>query len=189
MDELLTSLLEYARAVTGEQPLNLAPFDPRRLAEDVGDSLAATAAHRGLTLVVRAEEDAPEAVLSDYSKCRQVLFNLVSNALKYTERGSVEVVVRGDGPERWAVAVSDTGVGIAPEDLDRIFEEFEQARIGRPSDAPGTGLGLAISRHLTTRLSGWLKVESEVGRGSTFTVNWPVQIEEDATVDDPAASS
>lgn len=189
MDALLTSLLEYSLAVTGEQPLNLAPFSPRRLAEDVGESLAATAAHRGLDLSVRVEDNVPETVLSDYSKCRQVLFNLVANALKYTERGSVTVVVHADGPERWAVQVTDTGVGIAPEDRERIFEEFGQARIGRPSGAPGTGLGLAICRSLTNRLGGWLKVESEVGRGSTFTVNWPTTIEEDATVGDAAPSA
>jgi signal transduction histidine kinase len=178
MDELLSALLDYSRAVAGEQPLNLAPFDPRDLARDVVGSLSATAAHAGLALRLELDDGLPREVASDYAKCRQVLFNLASNAIKYTRLGHVLVRARRESPGWWAVDVTDTGVGIAEEDLERIFEEFEQARIGRPAEAPGTGLGLAISRHLVRRLGGRLTVASEVGRGSTFTAAWPETFEE-----------
>ncbi len=176
MDQLLTSLLEYSRAVSDEHPLNPSEFDPRRLTEDAAASLAATAAHQGLDLCVIEEADLPEVVVSDYSKCRQVLFNLVSNALKYTREGGITIRARAAGEGCWAIDVADTGVGIAPEDIERIFEEFEQARSGRPAEAPGTGLGLAICRGLMGRLGGRLEVRSEFGRGSTFTATWPVRV-------------
>jgi signal transduction histidine kinase len=118
----------------------------------------------------------PVSVESDEMKCRQVLFNLVSNALKYTRKGRVRVEAGGHPGEGWLVSVSDTGVGIAPEDLETIFEEFGQARFGRPADAPGTGLGLAICRHLVERLGGRIDVFSEVGVGSTFRVAWPTRV-------------
>ena len=186
MDGLLTSLLDYSRAVSIEQPLSLSVFRPQDLIEDVVDSLAATASHRGLDLRVDLADDLPDQVCSDFTKCRQVLFNLVSNALKYTERGHVEVHARGEPSDCWLVSVTDTGVGIATEDLETIFEEFGQARSGRPADAPGTGLGLAICRHLAVRLGGRVDVTSQVGCGSTFTVVWPVAVE-DPDAPEPAS--
>ncbi|HWE36141.1 MAG TPA: hybrid sensor histidine kinase/response regulator [Isosphaeraceae bacterium] len=180
MSDLLTGLLDYSQLVAGQQPLQVAPFDPRELLADVRDSLAATAAHRGLGLTSEAEEGLTARVVSDYSKCRQVVFNLASNALKFTERGGVRLVGRSAGPGAWAVAVIDTGVGIAADDLESIFEEFGQARVGRPRGAPGTGLGLSISRRLAERLGGGLSVSSVLDEGSTFTVTWPVQVHESA---------
>ncbi|HEU5117408.1 MAG TPA: hybrid sensor histidine kinase/response regulator, partial [Isosphaeraceae bacterium] len=113
MDGLLTSLLDYSRAVSIEQPLSLSVFRPRDLIEEIVDSLAATASHRGLDLRIDMVDDLPDQVCSDFTKCRQVLFNLVSNALKYTERGYVEVRARSEPPDCWLVSVTDTGVGIA----------------------------------------------------------------------------
>ncbi len=188
MDGLLTSLLDYSKAVSVEQPLSLSKFRPGNLIEDVVGSLAATASHRGLDLSVDLGDDLPETVQSDYAKCRQVLFNLVSNALKYTETGRVEVRAHGEAGDCWLVSVTDTGVGIAPEDLETIFEEFGQARTGRPADAPGTGLGLAICRQLAIRLGGRVEVTSEIGTGSRFTVVWPNRVEDpDAPEPSPCA--
>ncbi len=177
MADLLKGLLDYSQLVAGEQPLNLAPFDPRSLVHDVRDSLAATAVHQGLEVVGTIDPGLPNEVISDYAKCRQVVFNLGSNALKFTRQGGVTFRARPDGDGSWAVEVTDTGVGIAPEDLEGIFEEFGQARIGRPSDIPGTGLGLAISRRLSERLGGGLTVRSELGQGSTFCARLPVRLE------------
>ncbi|MBX6314074.1 MAG: response regulator [Isosphaeraceae bacterium] len=174
MNDLLTGLLDYSQVVTEGQPLRLQPFDPRRLVAEVHDSLAATAAHKGLELRREEVHGVPDEVVSDYAKCRRVIFNLASNALKFTPHGHVALRLRPDGPEAWAIDVSDTGVGIAPEDLHTIFEEFGQARRGRPADVPGSGLGLAISRYLVTRLGGRLTVESRPGQGSTFTAIWPI---------------
>ena len=174
MADLLKGLLDYSQLVNGEPPLNLAPFDPRDLVADVRDSLAATAAHQGLEVQGEFDLELPQAVVSDYAKCRQVIFNLGSNALKFTRQGRVTFRARADGADAWVIDVADTGVGIAPEDLEGIFEEFGQARVGRPSDVPGTGLGLAISRRLSERLGGRLTVDSELGRGSTFSARWPI---------------
>jgi CheY-like chemotaxis protein len=181
MSDLLSGLLDYSQLVAGQQPLQLAPFDPRGLLADVRDSLAATAAHRGLELTSVAEEGLPGRVVSDYAKCRQVVFNLASNALKFTERGGVRLVGRPDGPGSWAVNVIDSGVGIAAEDLGSIFEEFGQAKVGRPRGARGSGLGLSISRRLAERLGGGLSVRSALGRGSTFTATWPVHVRESSS--------
>jgi CheY-like chemotaxis protein len=178
MSDLLTGLLDYSQLVAGQQPLQLSPFDPRDLLADVRDSLAATASHRGLELTSEAVEGLPDRVVSDYAKCRQVVFNLASNALKFTERGGVRLVGRPEAPGSWAVDVVDSGVGIAPEDLDSIFAEFGQARVGRPREAPGTGLGLSISRRLAQRLGGALSVSTALGRGSTFTATWPAHVRE-----------
>ncbi len=186
MDQLLTTLLDYSKAVAGEQPLQLSRFDPRDLAVEVGESFAAMAAHRGLELREEFDPALPSEVVSDYLKCRQVIFNLVSNALKYTERGTVLIRMRPCGSGGWAVDVQDTGVGLSPDDTERIFEEFEQAKVGRPADAPGTGLGLAICRHLVNRLGGTLTVESQIGQGSTFTVHWPSRPPETAGENSPS---
>ena len=175
MADLLTGLLDYSRLVAGELPMDLAPFDPRALVRDVRDSLAATAASRGLELRSEVDDGLPGEVLSDYAKCRQIVFNLGSNALKFTRRGRVTFRARPDGRDAWAIDVADTGVGMAEEDLGSIFEEFVQARIGRPAEEPGTGLGLAISRRLCERLGGTLAVTSELGRGSTFSARWPLR--------------
>ena len=177
MGDLLNGLLDYSQLVAGQQPLAIAAFDPRALVSDVRDSLAATAASRGLELRMEVGTRLADAVFSDYAKCRQVLFNLAANALKFTERGHVTMHARGDGREMWAVDVADTGVGIAATDLEAIFEEFGQASTGRPAGVPGTGLGLAISRRLVERLGGHLGVVSEPGKGSTFTARWPNRLE------------
>jgi two-component system sensor histidine kinase/response regulator len=173
MNELLSGLLDYSQIVAGVQPLSLKPFDPRTLVAEVRDTLAATAAQKRLELALDVADDLPHEVTSDYSKCRQVVVNLVSNALKFTTRGRVTIGARRDPAGGWAVDVADTGVGIAAEDLATIFEEFGQARVGRPRGVPGTGLGLAICRRLVERLGGRISVISEPGRGSTFSAVLP----------------
>jgi signal transduction histidine kinase len=180
MNDLVTALLDYSKLVSGRIPVQLGPFDPRRLLGEVHDSLAATAAHRGLALGLEIDEGLPAEVVSDYAKCRQVVFNLASNALKFTPEGSVVLRARPDDPGRWALEVSYTGVGIAAEEVELVFEEFGQAQIGRPTDAPGTGLGLTICRRLVDLLGGRLSVRSELGRGSTFTATWPIRVVADS---------
>ena len=176
MNDLLEGLLDYSRLVAGKLDLKLASFAPGSLAVEVRDTLAATAAHRGLELDLLLDPGLPGAVVSDYGKCRQVVFNLASNALKFTDKGGVTLRARPEGAAGWAIQVEDTGVGIPQEDIGRIFEEFAQARTGRPEGVPGTGLGLAISRLLMDRLGGNLTVASEVGRGSRFTATWPGRV-------------
>ena len=113
-------------------------------------------------------------VCSDENKVQRIGFNLLSNALKYTDAGEVSLVIRGVSETHWSLEVADTGCGIPPADLPRIFAEFHRMAIH--GEKPGLGLGLAIVRNLTERMGGEVKVESEVGKGSRFTVLLPREI-------------
>ena len=135
--------------------------------------LRVRAQEKGISLEHRWEGSVPETILTDPARFRQLLMNLVGNAIKFTKRGSVNVVARlekgGDGP-RVTFEVIDTGIGIAPEYLDRIFQPFTQADQSITRRFGGTGLGLAISRQITELMGGSIAVESRPGEGSTFTV-------------------
>jgi signal transduction histidine kinase len=164
---------------------------------NVASEMESLVSERGLALSIGVGPSLPR-IRTDQTHLRQILINLIGNAVKYTPTGSIQVRARtlGDGaassipaeseqnigappdPERlWvALQVSDTGVGIAPADLERIFDEFEQVNAGARTDSArrGTGLGLAISRRLARLLGGDLTVVSEPGRGSVFTVWLPL---------------
>jgi signal transduction histidine kinase len=113
---------------------------------------------------------------ADLTKVRQTLFNLLSNAAKFTEHGTIKLNVERE-PEDWiSFAVSDTGIGMTEEQLGRLFEAFAQAEASTRSKYGGTGLGLAISRHFCRMMGGDLTVESVYGQGSTFTVRLPVRV-------------
>jgi signal transduction histidine kinase len=127
------------------------------------------AAQKGLRLAWR-DEGAPGAVVLDRQRVRQILVNLIGNATKFTDTGDVDVEVGGADEDGLRVAVRDTGPGISPEQQEVIFEEFHQAE----GTAPGTGLGLSISRLLARAMGGDITLESEVGRGSVFTVALPL---------------
>jgi signal transduction histidine kinase len=117
-------------------------------------------------------------VLADPLRLRQILLNLLSNAIKFTDAGSVRVAASAAGQEV-RLDVTDTGVGIDPEDLERMFEEFTQAKTGRSKSAQGTGLGLPISRRLAELMGGRIVVASKVGEGTTFTLFLPASAEEE----------
>ena len=113
-------------------------------------------------------------IVTDEEKLRQILMNLLSNAAKYTLSGSIQVRARSaNGAVE--LAVVDTGIGIAPEKLDLVFEEFEQADARRTGDFGGTGLGLAIARRLARLMGGDIRAESVLGAGSTFTLTLPIR--------------
>jgi signal transduction histidine kinase/CheY-like chemotaxis protein len=130
-------------------------------------------------------EDVPEGltIVSDESKIAQILRNLVSNALKFTERGSVRVSCRVMNFKLIAISVADTGIGIAPEDIDNIFQEFTQLANPLQRKVKGTGLGLPLSRKLATLLGGTLEVRSTLGQGSTFILTLPVNVGADDVPD------
>ncbi|MFW6198713.1 MAG: sensor histidine kinase, partial [Acidobacteriota bacterium] len=140
---------------------------------------------RGLELRVDAPDYGPELV-TDPDKVRQVLVNLLSNAVKYTGEGSVRLIVTEDD-DGVVLAVADTGIGIAPDHLPRIFEPFWQAEDPNTRKAGGTGLGLSVNKRLVTLLGGTIDVDSEPGKGSTFTVRLPAEPPE-APDAEPAAA-
>ena len=143
--------------------------------------LGAKAAEKGLALTLERGSTLPAAVMGDPTRLTQILVNLIGNAVKFTERGRIAVRSSHDGL-RWRVEVEDTGVGIRPEEMPRLFNAFSQADVSTSRKFGGTGLGLAISKRLAEAMGGTLTVKSEAGVGSTFTLDVPAQAMAGTTV-------
>ncbi|HVY49331.1 MAG TPA: response regulator, partial [Minicystis sp.] len=169
---LLNNVLDFSKADANMLAIERAPFDPRRTVEEVGELLAERAQAKELELVTRVEADVPAIVRGDPTRVRQVLLNLVSNAIKFTDRGEVEVrAARAPGPADAVTLrfeVRDTGAGIAPEAQERLFKPFSQVHEGGAQG--GTGLGLALVKRLAEAMGGEVGVISAKGEGSTFWV-------------------
>jgi signal transduction histidine kinase len=174
--QVINDALELSRYEAGKMQIHPAPLEVRSLIESVVEVVQPLADNRGLRLELECDR-APVWVTTDSLRVQQVLSNLVSNALRYTEQGSVTISCVANSNSSWTIAVRDTGIGIDPEDQVRIFEPFYR---GFPNDSarfPGsTGLGLAIVARLVRLLHGRIEVNSELGVGSTFTVVLPLHI-------------
>ena len=166
---ILNDIIDHARLAAGMMPVTDAPFAPLPLLRDVANLFAGRAAERGVGLVVDTDPAIPEALRGDAGRIRQILANLVSNAVKFTRSGQIRVAVRWNEPVL-TIAVQDTGIGIPDGDLARLFQPFVQAESGSARRYDGSGLGLAISRRLAELMGGGIDVESIVGQGSVFTV-------------------
>lgn len=164
---LIDDILDLSRIEAGRIELNFAPVDVREIARGVVDMFRATARDKGLELKLDIAQDTPIAVRSDGARLRQILVNLVGNAIKFTERGHVRLAIDANG-DRVLYEVSDTGPGIAPDQQVLIFEAFVQADSSSTRRFGGTGLGLAISRQLTELLGGRLALQSDAETGSRF---------------------
>ena len=134
----------------------------------------------GNTLVVSCPDDSG-MMQADLTKVRQALFNLLSNAAKFTDHGTISLTVQRESDDWLTFSVSDTGIGMTEEQLGRLFEAFSQAEASTRSQYGGTGLGLAISRHFCRLMGGDLTVTSVYGQGSTFTVRLPAVVEATAS--------
>jgi GAF domain-containing protein/CheY-like chemotaxis protein len=180
--ELINAVLDLSKIEAGKMELYLETFEIVPLVRDVAAVLEPLAQKNANRLAVRC---APHvgAMRADLTKLRQALFNLLSNACKFTERGAVSLAVtREAAPDGEAIvfAVSDTGIGMTPEQTARLFEEFGQADATTTRRYGGTGLGLALSRRLCRMMGGDISVASEPGRGSTFTIRLPAEVREPA---------
>ncbi|WP_293900872.1 ATP-binding protein [Phenylobacterium sp.] len=164
---ILNDLLDLSKIEAGKLELELADFALTPLLESVQAAFGDLAASKGLALTVEAGADAPGVYRGDATRLRQILFNLVSNSLKFTERGEVRVEARGEG-EALVFSVTDTGIGIPADRLARLFDKFEQADASTTRRFGGTGLGLAISRDLAAMMQGVIAVASREGEGSQF---------------------
>lgn len=177
---LINDILDLSRVEAGELPIEHRPFRPRELVREVVEFLRPRAAAKGLTFETRIESNVPLVALTDDGRLRQILTNLIGNALKFTECGSVEVVVRlqHDTASRSQLQfqVIDSGIGIAPERLDEIFSPFAQADGSVTRRYGGTGLGLTISRQLARLLGGDVTAASQPGVGSTLEVVIPANV-------------
>jgi signal transduction histidine kinase/HPt (histidine-containing phosphotransfer) domain-containing protein/ActR/RegA family two-component response regulator len=169
---VLNDVLDFSKIEAGKLDLVQAPFRPAAVIDEVLHVLAWQAGQKGLELLARVAPDVPDVALGDAGRLRQVLLNLVGNAVKFTERGSVTVVAAAapadDGQVRLSLAVTDTGCGIEAEDRERVFHAFEQADATMTRRHGGTGLGLAIARRLVGLMGGRLEVDSAPGLGSAF---------------------
>ena len=151
------------------------PFALSGFVEEAVELLGPRAQAKGLEICGYVDERLPSRVIGDAARLRQVIFNLVGNAIKFTETGGVSIIVEpGAQPDDIVVAVRDTGIGIAPEDQTRVFLEFEQADVGPARKFDGIGVGLTISKRIVERMGGSIAIESVPGQGSTFRVTVPL---------------
>src|SRR5439155_26322271 len=168
-------------------------FDLAKLVHATTSLLAVRAREKHLELLADVPAETPRIVRGDPTRVRQVLTNLVGNAIKFTEAGEVVVSVasaaEGGGRARVRFNVRDTGIGIAPEQLGTIFDEFTQADASMTRRYGGTGLGLAISRKLVALMGGQLSVTSEVGRGSEFSFTLRLPVERSAAAATPGRAA
>jgi len=169
--EIINDILDYSKIEAGKLELERAPFDLRECVEAALDVVATRASEKGLELASALEATVPPAIVGDPTRLRQILINLVANAVKFTETGEVVVSVDATADGEVNVvhfAVLDTGIGIPPDRVESLFESFTQLDASTTRRYGGTGLGLAISKRLAELMDGRMWVESEPGAGSTF---------------------
>jgi two-component system, sensor histidine kinase len=178
--KVINDILDFSRIENGSLELELIPF---RLTQQLGTSVALfehTASQKGLRLVTDLKGTPQDVeVMGDPTRLRQILVNLIGNSLKFTEQGEIRVTAtwRDNGPEGiWLhCEVTDTGIGIAPDRLESMFDAFKQADSSTSRRYGGTGLGLSIARSFARAMGGELQASSELGRGSRFTLTLPLR--------------
>lgn len=185
---LLNDLLDSAKIESGKLELESAPFSLRRMLAQVASIVSVRASEKGLAFHCTVPDDTPDALVGDRMRLQQVLLNLAGNAVKFTERGQVELGLRAlceDGVATLAFAVQDTGIGISVADKQRLFEPFMQADPTMVRRFGGTGLGLSISKSLVELMGGRISVESQLGVGSAFSfvVRFPLALQAPAELD------
>lgn len=173
---LINDVLELSRYDAGQIKLQLGPTNVPELINNVCEMLEPLAVEKNLQIVVDCDR-APEELFTDSFQLQQIVTNLISNAIRYTESGTIIVMCQVLEKHRWAIAISDTGIGIAPEDQAQIFEPYFRVSASDRSYLPdSTGLGLAIVWRLVKLLQGEINLVSELGIGSTFTVVLPLEV-------------
>jgi len=180
---IINDILDLSKIEAGKFELESRPFDPRHCTEEALDLLAAKAAEKKLELAYQVDDGIPVHVLGDITRLRQVLVNLLSNAIKFTEKGEVVTQIRvlsapeaGSTNGQWQLhfSVRDTGIGISPDRLTKLFKPFVQADVSTARVFGGTGLGLTICKRLVELMGGKLWAESVPGKGSTFNFSLPL---------------
>ena len=171
---LINDILDLSKIEAAKLDLEMIECSPWDVIEDIHTLMADRAESKGLSLDVEYEYPLPDMIRTDPSRLRQILVNLVGNAVKFTEQGGILIAVRHEATQganhQLAITVADSGVGISHEHLERLFQPFTQGDMSTTRRFGGTGLGLAISRRLAKMLGGSIEVESQVGRGSSFRV-------------------
>lgn len=177
---VINDILDFSKIDSGKMKLEYQPFDLISCTEESVDLVAHKAKEKGLSLSFRMDDSVPRTIIGDPTRFRQILINLLSNAVKFTEQGSIEVFATSkaldDGKCSLHIAVKDTGIGIPPDRMNKIFQSFSQADMSTTRRYGGTGLGLVISKRLVEVMGGEIGVESVEGIGSTFHFTLPVDI-------------
>jgi PAS domain S-box-containing protein len=171
---LINDILDLAKIEAGKMPMHLAPVPINIVIMEISQQVEPIVRRKALSFVSEVPKELP-LMVSDETKIKQILLNLLSNAVKFTHEGGVVVSVHPEG-EHLRVDVKDTGIGIRPEDLEGIWEDFRQVDQSRTREFGGTGLGLSITQKLIRALGGSVRVESVYGAGSTFSVTLPLKV-------------
>ncbi|MBI1221865.1 MAG: response regulator [Bacteroidetes bacterium] len=173
---IINDILDFSKIEAGSMELEEYPLSIEQTIGETFDLVATKAAEKGIELLYEVNENVPDSILGDVTRLRQILINLASNAVKFTDEGEILVTVRpGKGANRVRFGVKDTGIGIPQEARDKLFQAFSQVDSSTTRKYGGTGLGLAISTRLVQAMKGELGVESEVGKGSEFYFEIPVK--------------
>jgi len=178
---LINDLLDQAQMEAGKLTVQMAPFKPADLLENIHGVMDQLVHEKGLRLTSEIEDNLPEIINGDAARLQQILVNLVNNAVKFTDHGTVHVRLFCPHASRWGFEVADTGRGIPESELPYIFDTFRQVEGPTTRAHGGFGLGLSIVKQLVSLMDGEIRVKSKVDRGSTFTINLPLVIPETDT--------
>lgn len=177
---LINDILDFSKIEAGKLEIERIPFSLPNLVTQLRDITGILASEKGLSLSFKLSDGMPTHLMGDPGRLRQVLLNLLGNAVKFTERGTVSLTVRSeageDGFVNLYIDVSDSGIGMSPEQLGRLFTPFTQADLSTTRRFGGTGLGLSIVKRLVVLMSGQIDVRSELGVGTTFSIILPMQL-------------
>jgi signal transduction histidine kinase len=172
---LINDLLDQAQMEAGKLTITMGPVKPSELLENLHGMLDKTASDKSLSLTSEMDDSLPETLVGDGARLQQILVNLVSNALKFTEQGEVRVrLLHLPDIRKWGIEVSDTGRGIPPTELPHVFETFRQVDSGAARTSGGFGLGLAIVKQLVNLMNGDVEVTSQLEQGTTFIITLPL---------------
>jgi PAS domain S-box-containing protein len=175
---LINDLLDQAQMEAGKLTIKMAPLRPAELLEGLHSVMDKTASDKGLALTSEIEDNLPETLNGDIARLQQILVNLVNNAVKFTDKGSVNVRLLYISHNRWGIEVTDTGHGIPEAEIPHIFETFRQVEGMTTRVHGGFGLGLSIVKQLVSLMSGDIKVRSKIDVGTTFIINLPLVVTE-----------
>lgn len=170
---LINDILDLSKIEAGRMDIALNPFELRPWLDEIVQQNRVLAEEKHLPISVDVEERLPDVMIADSERLKQVMINLLSNAVKFTEKGSITIQVARNDSQTWKIEVEDTGIGIPIHAQETVFEEFRQVDGSTRRQYGGTGLGLAIVRKLVVMMGGHIRLKSEVGKGSTFTVILP----------------
>ncbi len=181
---IINDILDLSKIEAGKMDIVEGEYQLSSMLNDLSNMIFFKAREKGLDFHINVDETLPDILFGDKVRVRQIIINILNNAVKYTDQGFVRLTLNGDMPEnaaagrtvRLIIAVQDTGIGIRPEDINKMFDKFQRLDLEQNSTVEGTGLGLAITHRLLDMMGGSIEVKSDYGRGSVFTVTIPQKI-------------